>query len=190
MIAGVPRPVAVLAALAVVAAVGYVALGPGGGDPAVAPRTSSNAAGRGGAAAAAGMPVVTLGLERLHEPREALPETNRNPFRFRPAPPPPAPAPSSRGVASRPALPRPEVFVPPAPAGPPPPPPIPLKFFGLVVVGGQRHAAFTDTRGNTFHGKEGDIIEGRYRLLRIGPESVDIAYLDGRGRQTLLLRGQ
>ena len=40
------------------------------------------------------------------------------------------------------------------------------------------------------HGKEGDIIDGRYRILKIGTESIEIAYLDGRGRQTIRLTGQ
>ncbi len=29
------------------------------------------------------------------------------------------------------------------------------------------------------------MLEGRYRLVRIGPDGVDVAYLDGRGRQTI-----
>jgi hypothetical protein len=76
------------------------------------------------------------------------------------------------------------------PAGPPPPPPIAVKFFGLITVRGERVATFSDARGNVFHGKEGDIIEGRYRVLRVGTDSVELAYLDGRGRQTLRLTGQ
>jgi hypothetical protein len=133
-------------------------------------------------------PVVDLHLERLTSEREPLPESNRDPFRFRPtAPPEPR-----RSAEPRP--PRPEDALPPVPSGPPPPPPpppIPVKFFGLVELrGGARVAAFSDTRGNTFYGKEGDIIEGRYRLLRISADSVELAYLDGRGRQTIRLTGQ
>jgi hypothetical protein len=135
-------------------------------------------------------PVVDLRLERLHGERDELPEADRNPFRFRPKAPPPAPP---RAAGSLPA-PRPPEFLPPPvpaqPAGPPPPPPIAVKFFGVLTIGGERVAVFTDTRGNQFHGKQGDIIEGRYRVLRIGPDSVDLAYLDGRGRQTIGLTGQ
>ena len=40
------------------------------------------------------------------------------------------------------------------------------------------------------HGKEGDIIDGRYRILKIGTESIEMAYPDGRGRQTIRLTGQ
>jgi hypothetical protein len=40
------------------------------------------------------------------------------------------------------------------------------------------------------HGQEGDIIDGRYRILKIGTESIELAYLDGAGRQTIRLTGQ
>jgi hypothetical protein len=79
-----------------------------------------------------------------------------------------------------------------APSGPPPPPPIPLKFIGVVEKGeGLKWAVLSvgDGRG-PLHGKEGDIIDGRYRILKIGTESIDMAYLDGRGRQTIRLTGQ
>ena len=177
-------PVAIAAAAA--AAVVVMAIVRNGGDtPAETVTAPSNQAGR-GRAAAPDMPVVDLDLERLDRGRDALPESKRDPFRFRPAPaPPPAPSPA----ATRPA-PRPEEFVAPVPAGPPPPPPIAVKFFGLVVLRGERVATFSDTRGNTFYGKEGDIIEGRYRVMRIGTDSVELAYLDGRGRQTIRLTGQ
>jgi hypothetical protein len=55
---------------------------------------------------------------------------------------------------------------------------------------GGRVAILSDGRGNVFYGKEGDIIEGRYRLLRVGPDAADIAFTDGRGRQTIRLSGQ
>ena len=126
------------------------------------------------------VPVVDLDLDRLRTVGGQLRDSERDPFRFRPKPPPPA----QRVQAP------PPVLTPPAPTGPPPPPPIPLKFFGAYTVGGQRVAAFSDARGNTFTGKEGDVLEGRYRLLRIGPDSVDLAYLDGRGRQTIRMTGQ
>ena len=50
-------------------------------------------------------------------------------------------------------------------------------------------AVLSDNRG-VYYGREGDAIEGRYRILRIGVESVDLAYLDGRGRQTIRFTGQ
>jgi hypothetical protein len=42
---------------------------------------------------------------------------------------------------------------------------------------------------NVFYGREGDIIEGRYRILRIGVESIEMTYVDGGGQQTIRLTG-
>ena len=78
------------------------------------------------------------------------------------------------------------------PPGPPPLPPIPFKFIGLVegASGASRIAVLSDSRGLVVHGTEGAIIDGRFRILAIGAESIEIAYADGRGRQTLRLSGQ
>ena len=51
-------------------------------------------------------------------------------------------------------------------------------------------AVLSDSKGLVVHGSEGTIIDGRFRILSIGTESLDIAYADGRGRQTLRLTGQ
>ena len=126
------------------------------------------------------VPVVDLNLDRLRVVGGELPAATRDPFRFRPQPQP----------APRVQAPPPVAVVPPPDTGPPPPPPIPLKYIGGITVSGQRVASFVDGRGNTFNGKEGDILEGQYRLLRIGADWVEVAYLDGRGRQTIRMTGQ
>jgi hypothetical protein len=176
--------VAVVAAAIAVAIVGprFIGTAEQAGGP-------SNSAGRAGAEALPDVPVVDLKLERLQAEREELADAERNPFRFRPKPPPPPPPRAAAPVR------RPEEFAGPAgpapPPGPPPVPPIPVKFMGVITtVGGTRVAAFTDGRGGIFSGKEGDVIEGRYRVLRIGADSVEMAYLDGRGRQTIRMTGQ
>ena len=172
-------PIAYVAGAAVLVALLVIAL-PVLNPPAVPVQQSSNQS-----VATAGqtpaVPVVDLNLDRLRTVGGQLRESERDPFRFRPKPPPPAP---------RVQAPPPPVFQQPVPQGPPPPPPIPLKYFGVLTVDGQRIAAFSDERGNIFRGKEGDVLEGRYRLLRIGPDSVDLAFLDGRGRQSIRLTGQ
>ena len=78
------------------------------------------------------------------------------------------------------------------PTGPPPPPPIGLRFIGLVDAPTQagRIAILSDGRGNIFYGKDGDIIEGRYKVLKVSPDAAELSYLDGRGRQTIRLTGQ
>jgi hypothetical protein len=181
------RQIAFAAILAVVVVAALV-FQPWSDTPAETSQRPSNRPGQGSGQALPDVPVVDLRLERLHDERGELPESDRNPFRFRPKAPPPAPP---RSASSATPAPRPPEFLPPPqPAGPPPPPPIPVKFFGLLTLRGERYATFSDTRGNTFYGKEGDIIEGQYRVLRIGTDSVELAYLDGRGRQTIRLTGQ
>jgi hypothetical protein len=66
-----------------------------------------------------------------------------------------------------------------------------LKFIGVVdaPAGAGRLAVLSDGRA-VYHGREGETIEGRYRIIRIGAESIEIAYADGRGRQTIRLTGQ
>jgi hypothetical protein len=66
-----------------------------------------------------------------------------------------------------------------------------LKFIGLVEApeSDARIAILSDGRGAPVYGREGDTILGRYRILHIGTESVEMAYLDGRGRQTIRLSG-
>jgi hypothetical protein len=81
--------------------------------------------------------------------------------------------------------------VPTGPPPPPPPPPIPYKFIGKLEGPGQtgRIAVLSDGRGTPLYGREGDIIEGRFRILRIGAESIEMEHIDGRGRQTIRLGG-
>lgn len=128
-------------------------------------------------------------LEVLQAKRPSAAEAERNPFRFKPAPPPPAPPP----VASRPG---PSPNVAPAPVGPPPPPPPPpitVKFIGLLdLADGSRIAVFTDCSAGRrqSQAREGGTVDGRYRLVKIGRESVVIEHLDGRGRTTLAAGGQ
>jgi hypothetical protein len=122
-------------------------------------------------------------LEALKDTRPDPGEVDRNPFRFEPKAPPPDPNPKPPPGPVEPEGP----VVPP---GPPPPPPIPLKFIGIVEGRGVgKVAAFSDCK-RTFYGREGDIVDGRYRLLKIGVESVTMNYADGRGLQTIRMSGQ
>src|SRR5262249_54700426 len=122
-------------------------------------------------------------LPALEEERPKPGGASRNLFRFKPKAPPPVVAPpraaeSEAGTAG--------------PPPPPQPPPIPLKFIGIVVVEGEMRpkiAVLRDASGNVFQGTEGSEIEGRYRILRIGAESIEMAYLNGSGRRTIRLTG-
>ena len=131
-------------------------------------------------------PVPAVKLESLTSSRRGPAEPPRNPFRYEPKAPPPAPTPV--------AAPPPPIDAPKAgpvvPAGPPPLPPIQLKFIGMLErADGVKWAALTDGK-NVMQGKDGDIIDGRYRIVKIGTESVELTYVDGRGRQVIRLTGQ
>ena len=131
--------------------------------------------------------VADVKLELLKTAASELEPSTRNPFQFKPKAPPPAPRPpADAGRGAQPVV----IAPPPVPQGPPPPPPITLKYIGVLETAQGRVAAFRDTGGDIVYGKEGDIIDGRYRLLKIGVESADLAYVDGRGRQTIRLSGQ
>jgi len=121
-------------------------------------------------------------LDALEGGRPKPAATERDLFRFKQKPPPPPPPKTTKPAET------------PVPTGPPPPPlvsPMALKFIGVLEAPERpgKIAVLSDGR-DVFHGREGDIIEGRYRILKIGAESIDMAYLDGRGRQTIRLSGQ
>jgi hypothetical protein len=120
---------------------------------------------------------------RLEDLKEVLPppdKAERNPFRFQPKAPPPPPPPSPGTVKKST-----EPVQPPPPTPDPGPPPIPLKFIGVTEAPGVgKIAALTDCR-RTVQGLEGEVVEGRYRIVKIGVESLVIEYTDGRGRTTL-----
>ncbi len=132
-------------------------------------------------------PLAPVNLEALDADREEPSQGQRNPFRYQPkvVPPPPKPvvtAPPTPIIS--------EQLKPAVPAGPPPPPPIPLKFIGVLErANGVKWAVLSDGK-NTMHGRDGDIIDGRYQIVKIGTESIEMTYVDGRGRQVVRLTGQ
>ena len=131
--------------------------------------------------------VAPVKLEQLTSERQPPSDTTRNPFRYQPKAPPPPPPPSKMAPVAPPSNVSTE---PPRPVPPPGPPPIPLKFIGtLTRANGVQWAALTDGK-NVMYGRDGDIIDGRYRIVKIGTESIELTYVDGRGRQVVRLTGQ
>jgi hypothetical protein len=132
--------------------------------------------------AAGGAEAPDVHLEALDAERPKPDGAGRDLFRFKPKPPPPRPA------APPPTQP---VDVAPPPTGPPPPPPITLKFIGIIDAGQSKKvvAVLSDGRGAPVYASEGETILGQYRILRIGTESIELSYLDGRGRQTIRFTG-
>lgn len=151
------------------------------GPTASAPSASNVRTAARGAGADTGITAPDVHLEALQAERTPPDGVHRNLFRFKPKAAPSVRAPDAGGE------PRAAVNEPP---GPPPVPPIALKFLGVMEAPGRslKVAVLGDARG-VYRGSEGDIIEGRYRIIRIGAESIEMAHLDGTGRQVIRLSG-
>ena len=187
-----PNPVLLaLLGLTIVAAVIFKLMGAAGSDtpasnPSGAQRPAQPRADAAQAKGAVEPTKLDVHLEALEAERPSTAKNERNPFRFKPAPAPPPPP-----VAAKPAE-----SVAPAPVGPPPPPPPPaitVKFIGVLDrADGSRLALFSDCSAGRHqsYAREGGTVDGRYKLVKIGRESVIIEHLDGRGRTTLAAGGQ
>jgi hypothetical protein len=73
------------------------------------------------------------------------------------------------------------------PQGPPPPPPIPLKFFGFASKVGETKRIFLSQGEDVFIAGEGDIVNRRYKVIRIAPSSVEIEDVLNNNRQSIPL---
>jgi hypothetical protein len=65
--------------------------------------------------------------------------------------------------------------------GPPPATPIPLKYFGLSNKPGEPRRVFLVKGDDVFIAGEGEIVDRRYKVVRITPTSVDIQDVVGSG---------
>jgi hypothetical protein len=73
------------------------------------------------------------------------------------------------------------------PPGPPPPPPIELKFFGFASRPGEPKSVFLAHGEDVFIAHEGQIIDRRYKVLRISPVSVEVEDVINNNRQEIPL---
>ena len=60
------------------------------------------------------------------------------------------------------------------PEKPPPPPPINMKFFGFANKPGEPKRVFLAQGDDVFIAGEGEIVNRRYRVVRISPASVEV----------------
>jgi len=68
-----------------------------------------------------------------------------------------------------------------------PPPPITLKFFGFANRPGETKKVFLSQGEDIFIAAEGDIVDRRYRVVRISPTAVDVEDVINNNRQSLPL---
>ena len=65
------------------------------------------------------------------------------------------------------------------------PPPIDLKFFGFASKMGESKRVFLSKGGDVFLAAEGDIVDRRYKVLRIGPSVIEIQDVLNNRRQSI-----
>jgi hypothetical protein len=140
-----------------------------------------------------GQPIPRIDLARLDQPRASAPGGRRNLFEFGAAP---APASTPAPVATP--TPR-----PPAPgglpgiadgsgqpAGPAPLPPLNVKYIGSVEnASGVRVAVLVTDRQEVLTGQLGQVVANRYRIAKIGLESVDLEDVATGQSRRIALRG-
>jgi len=160
---------------------------PGGDAPAPGPAPATKRQARRTATPAETI-AAGVALDRLAREPEAPVDSGRDPFAF-----------GARGSASG----APAVGVPtgqmpssvtdvPAtalPTGPPGPPPIDVRFIGVIEREDVGTLAVLSDGRNVYYGRVGEIVDGRWRIVSIGEESLQIEYADGQGRQTVRLSG-
>jgi hypothetical protein len=169
-------------ALALLAAVAVWLLFFRGDDPPVAgsaPATTSRSG-----PAAEDVPWINLDRLKADNPEVAL--GGRNIFSYGPVPPPPTPepteAPPDGGI--------PPSTMPDTPPPTPPPPAIPLKFMGVVkATNGPRIAVLMTEQKEILHGREGDVLAGRYKVVQIGLESIKVQEVVSGHEQTIRIGG-
>jgi hypothetical protein len=74
-----------------------------------------------------------------------------------------------------------------APAGPPPPPAIDLKFFGFEASKSGARKAFLLHGDDVFVAAEGDVVDHRYKVVKIAPLSLQVEDIPYSNTQTLPL---
>ncbi|MFQ5776618.1 MAG: hypothetical protein ACE5IP_01275 [Terriglobia bacterium] len=139
--------------------------------PIAAPQEGSTRASRLAGSSSLTIPDAVLQVERLKPSARVRPgRIQRNIFQYgrrKQAP--------RRQVQAKPQL--------DAPPRPPPAPPAPVRFFGFAENshGGKRQVFLTDGE-EIYIAAQGDVILQRYRVVRVGSESIEVEDLSGNHR--------
>lgn len=89
--------------------------------------------------------------------------------------------------AITPVVPQPQPAPGPTPYVPPPPPPINLIFYGFATPANGVKRIFLAKNEDVFIAKEGDIVDRRYKVVRISPNAVEILDVLSNNRQSIPL---
>jgi len=116
---------------------------------------------------------------------------SRNLFQFSTAPPPPLPPEPKVKVKGGPSQVAAAQMVhpgPPGTPGAPPPPPITLKYYGYSTAAGTAKRAFFLDGDDILVATEGELVKKRYRIVRIGINSVLVEDTQFKHEQSLPLQ--
>ena len=148
------------------------------------------------AADAPGQPIPRIDLARLDQPRTAAEASRRNLFEFGADPTPPTPPPARPTPPGPPppggpgGLPGNEGLGPGLAPGPPPLPPLNVRYIGSVENSdGVRVAVLVTDRQDILTGQQGQVVANRYRIVKIGLESVDLEDVNTGQSRRVALRG-
>lgn len=166
--------VVVLVALMLLAAL--VFFWPSGKKPAPAAATTDK--GKKGPAAVSTLdPTLRFDLLSHSESRKYA-GSGRNIFEFGYEPPPPPVVPKKTPA---------QVEAEKLPPPPPPPPPINLKFYGFASKPGESKKIFLSSGEDIFIASEGEVVNRRYRIVKIMTTSVEIEDTLNNNKQTIPL---
>ncbi len=144
---------------------------------------------------AAAQPIPRIDLARLDQPRATADAGRRNLFDFgaapepEPAPPPvapPTPPPNRPGATNGTSEGPGGTVV----SGPAPLPPLNVKYIGSVEnASGVKVAVLVTDRQEVLTGQQGQVVANRYRIAKIGLESVDLEDIATGQSRRVALRG-
>ena len=135
--------------------------------PPVAPRVTARASGRAGKKQRPESLDPTLKLDLLATAEQTQYEGNGRNIFVSQAEPVAIPNPVAAAVTDQKEV----EYVPPVV---PPPPPIPLKFFGFASKPGEPKKIFLSQGEDVWVAGEGEIVNRRYKVIRISPTSVEM----------------
>jgi hypothetical protein len=72
------------------------------------------------------------------------------------------------------------------PPPPPPPPKIDLKFFGFAAGSGNK-TVFLSQGDDVFLAKEGDIVQRRYKIVKVNSANIEVLDVLNNNKQTIPL---
>ena len=134
----------------------------------------------------AGSPLPVIDYARIANPAPASGLGTRDLFDFAAPPPAPVPSPPPESVSAAAERDLPPPITVPTPT---PLPPLNIKYIGAVERKGVKVAMLMTERSEVLTGQVGDMVGNRFRIVKIGIESVDVQQVGSEQVQRIPLKG-